>query len=151
MQLRPGRCDLKIRRKRVLEDSYSAIMGLTGEQMKSRLLVSFDGEEAVDFGGVSREWFFLLSRIFNPSYGLFEYSAHDNYTLRINPSSGIMPDHLPYFTFIGRCLGLAIFHRQHLDAYFVPSFYKMILQKEMSLADIQSVDGDLHRSLVWML
>lgn len=100
----------------------------------------------------SREWFFLLSHeIFNPSYGLFEYSAHDNYTLQINPNSGINPDHLSYFKFIGRTLGLAIFHRRFLDAYFVPSFYKMILGKHMTLDDLQSVDVDLHRSLNWML
>ncbi len=87
-----------------------------------------------------REWFFLLSHeIFNPSYGLFEYSTHDNYTLQINPASGINPDHLSYFKFIGRCLGLAIFHRRFLDAYFVPSFYKMILGKHMALADLESV------------
>jgi E3 ubiquitin-protein ligase NEDD4 len=99
-----------------------------------------------------REGFFLLSHeIFNPSYGLFEYSTHDNYTLQINPASGINPDHLSYFKFIGRCLGLAIFHRRFLDAYFVPSFYKMILGKAMALADLEAVDADLHRSLNWML
>lgn len=100
----------------------------------------------------SREWFFLLSHeIFNPSYGLFEYSAHDNYTLQINSASYINPDHLSYFKFIGRCLGLAIFHQRFLDAYFVPSFYKMILGKHISLADLESIDAELYRSLVWML
>jgi len=93
----------------------------------------------------------LSHEIFNPSYGLFEYSAHDNYTLQINPASGINPDHLSYFKFIGRILGLAIFHRRFLDAYFVPSFYKMMLGKHMTLKDLESVDADLHRSLVWML
>ncbi|KAF5382743.1 hypothetical protein D9615_002877 [Tricholomella constricta] len=152
MRVTTGKCEVKIRRTRVLEDSYGAIMALTGEDLKRRLMVSFDGEDGLDYGGVSREWFFLLSHeIFNPSYGLFEYSTHDNYTLQINPASGINPDHLSYFKFIGRCLGLAIFHRRFLDAYFVPSFYKMILGKHMSLADLESVDADLHRSLVWML
>lgn len=101
---------------------------------------------------MAREWFFLLSHeIFNPSYGLFEYSTSDNYTLQINPASGINPDHLDYFRFIGRCLGLAIFHRRFLDAYFVRSFYKMILKKTATLEDLESVDTDLHRSLTWML
>ena len=102
--------------------------------------------------GYLREFFFLLSHeMFNPFYCLFEYSAHDNYTLQINPASGINPDHLSYFKFTGRCLGLAIFHRRFLDAYFVPSFYKLILGKVMNLSDLESVDTDLHRSLVWML
>ncbi|TFK40825.1 hypothetical protein BDQ12DRAFT_648114 [Crucibulum laeve] len=152
MRVLPGKCELKIRRTRVLEDSYSAVMALTGEDLKRRLMVNFEGEDGLDYGGVSREWFFLLSHeIFNPSYGLFEYSTHDNYTLQINPASGINPDHLSYFKFIGRCLGLAIFHRRFLDAYFVPSFYKMILGKHMSLVDLEAVSADLHRSLVWML
>ncbi|KAG6812564.1 hypothetical protein H0H92_002216 [Tricholoma furcatifolium] len=152
MRVQAGKCELKIRRTRVLEDSYGAVMALHGEDLKKRLMVSFEGEDGLDYGGVSREWFFLLSHeIFNPSYGLFEYSAHDNYTLQINPASAINPDHLSYFKFIGRCLGLAIFHRRFLDAYFVPSFYKMILGKQMTLADLESIDADLHRSLVWML
>jgi E3 ubiquitin-protein ligase NEDD4 len=82
---------------------------------------------------------------------LFEYSAHDNYTLQINPASGINPDHLSYFKFIGRCVGLAIFHRRFLDAYFVPSLYKMMLGKAVILADLEAVDGEMHRSMVWML
>ena len=169
MRVQPGKCEMKIRRTRILEDSYGAVMALTGDDMKRRLMISFDGEDGLDYGGVSRyamlshwncvsltptyrEWFFLLSHeIFNPSYGLFEYSTHDNYTLQINPASGINPDHLSYFKFIGRCLGLAIFHRRFLDAYFVSSFYKMILSKPVLLADLESVDAELHRSLNWML
>ncbi|KAF8798976.1 HECT-domain-containing protein [Phlegmacium glaucopus] len=152
MRVLPGKCEVKVRRARVLEDSYGAVMALTGEDLKRRLMVSFESEDGLDYGGVSREWFFLLSHeIFNPSYGLFEYSTHDNYTLQINNASGINPDHLSYFKFIGRCLGLAIFHRRFLDAYFVPSFYKMILGKHMSLVDLEAVDADLHRSLGWML
>ncbi|KAJ2930924.1 hypothetical protein H1R20_g6189, partial [Candolleomyces eurysporus] len=152
MRVLPGKCEVKVRRNRVLEDSYGAVMALTGEDLKRRLMVSFDGEDGLDYGGVSREWFFLLSHeIFNPSYGLFEYSTHDNYTLQINPASGINPDHLSYFKFIGRIVGLAIFHRRFLDAYFVPSLYKMILGKPMALSDLEAVNTELHRSLKWML
>ncbi|KAJ7784506.1 hypothetical protein B0H16DRAFT_1356572 [Mycena metata] len=152
MRVLAGKCEIKIRRTRVLEDSYGAVMALTAEDLKRRLMINFEGEDGLDYGGVGREWFFLLSHeIFNPSYGLFEYSTHDNYTLQINPASGINPDHLSYFKFIGRTLGLAIFHRRFVDAYFVPSFYKMILDKAMTLTDLEAVDADLHRSLNWML
>jgi len=169
MRVLPGKCEVKIRRTRVLEDSFGVVMALAGEDLKRRLMISFEGEDGLDYGGVSRyefnfwfrsstdlstyrEWFFLLSHeIFNPSYGLFEYSAHDNYTLQINPNSSINPDHLSYFKFIGRVLGLAIFHRRFLDAYFVPSFYKMILGKHVTITDLQSIAPELHRSLNWML
>lgn len=49
-----GKCELKIRRGRVLEDSYGAVMALTGEDLKRRLMVSFEGEDGLDYGGVSR-------------------------------------------------------------------------------------------------
>jgi E3 ubiquitin-protein ligase NEDD4 len=101
---------------------------------------------------VCREFFFLLSHeMFNPFYCLFEYSAHDNYTLQINPASGVNPEHLNYFKFIGRCVGLGIFHRRFLDAYFVVSLYKMILHRKVTLSDLESVDADLHRGMTWML
>ena len=89
--------------------------------------------------------------MFNPFYCLFEYSAHDNYTLQINPHSGINPEHLNYFKFIGRVVGLAIFHRRFLDAFFIGAFYKMILRKKVSLADMEGVDADFHRNLTWTM
>lgn len=152
MNLKEGKCELKLRRSRVLDDSFATVMRMSGNELKKRLVIKFEGEDGLDYGGVSREWFFLVSHeIFDPSYGLFQYSAHDNYTLQMNWMSGINPEHLTYFKFIGRCLGLAIFHRRFLDAYFVPSFYKIILGKKSTLTDLEGVDADLYRSLVWML
>jgi len=89
--------------------------------------------------------------MFNPFYCLFEYSAHDNYTLQISPASSVNPEHLNYFKFIGRIVGLSIFHRRFLDAYFISSFYKMVVQKKIALSDLESVDAELHRSMKWML
>lgn len=54
MRVLPGKCELKLRRTRVLEDSYSAVMALTGEDLKRRLMVNFEGEDGLDYGGVSR-------------------------------------------------------------------------------------------------
>lgn len=148
----PGQCHVKVRRTHIFEDSYAEIMRQQPNDLKKRLMIKFEGEDALDYGGVSREFFFLLSHeMFNPFYCLFEYSAHDNYTLQINPHSGINPEHLNYFKFIGRVLGLAIFHRRFLDAHFIVSFYKMILKKKITLADLESVDADYYRSLQWML
>ncbi|KAI0060809.1 HECT-domain-containing protein [Artomyces pyxidatus] len=152
MRAQPGNCQIKVRRNHIFEDSYAEIMRQTPNDLKKRLMIKFDGEDGLDYGGLSREFFFLLSHeMFNPFYCLFEYSAHDNYTLQINPASGVNPEHLNYFKFIGRCLGLGIFHRRFLDAYFIVSFYKMILKKKVTLADLESVDAELHRGLTWML
>ncbi|KAL5449538.1 hypothetical protein PMIN05_001275 [Paraphaeosphaeria minitans] len=147
-----GQCHVKVRRTHIFEDSYHEIMRQSAADLKKRLMIKFDGEDGLDYGGLSREFFFLLSHeMFNPFYCLFEYSAHDNYTLQINPHSGINPEHLNYFKFIGRVVGLAIFHRRFLDAFFIGAFYKMILRKKVALGDMEGVDADFHRNLEWML
>lgn len=152
LRILPGQCHIKVRRKNIFEDAYQEIMRQTPEDLKKRLMIKFDGEEGLDYGGVSREFFFLLSHeMFNPFYCLFEYSAHDNYTIQINPNSGINPEHLNYFKFIGRVVGLGVFHRRFLDAFFVGALYKMMLRKKVMLQDMEGVDAEVYNSLNWML
>ncbi|CAO0794159.1 unnamed protein product [Mucor circinelloides] len=148
----PGQCHIKVRRDHIFEDAYAEVMRQVPADLKKRLMIKFEGEDGLDYGGLSREFFFLLSHeMFNPFYCLFEYSAHDNYTLQINPHSGINPEHLNYFRFIGRVVGLAIFHRRFLDAFFIVSLYRMILNKKVLVANMESVDAEFYRSLMWIL
>ncbi|KAG5209782.1 E3 ubiquitin-protein ligase [Trichophyton interdigitale] len=152
LRIMSGQCHVKVRRGAIFEDSFAEIMRQSPADLKKRLMIKFDGEDGLDYGGLSREFFFLLSHeMFNPFYCLFEYSAHDNYTLQINPHSGINPEHLNYFKFIGRVVGLAIFHRRFLDSFFIGAFYKMMLRKKVTLQDMEGVDEDFHRNLTWTL
>lgn len=123
------------------------------DYLKTKLWIEFDNEEVLDYGGASREWFYLLSKeMFNPYYGLFEYSSTDKYTLQINPESGrFNENHLNYFKFIGRVAGMAIYHGKLLDAFFIRPFYKMMLGKEINLSDMESVDSEYYTSLKYIL
>lgn len=50
------------------------------------------------------------------SYTEMLYSCRDNYTLQINPFSGMCnEEHLSYFKFIGRIAGMAVYHGKLLD------------------------------------
>ncbi|KAK2888193.1 E3 ubiquitin-protein ligase NEDD4-like isoform X5 [Channa argus] len=150
----PNRFEMKLHRNNIFEESYRRIMSLKRpDVLKARLWIEFELEKGLDYGGVAREWFFLLSKeMFNPYYGLFEYSATDNYTLQINPNSGLCnEDHLSYFKFIGRVAGMAVFHGKLLDGFFIRPFYKMMLGKQISLKDMESVDSEYYNSLKWIL
>ncbi|XP_017779182.1 PREDICTED: E3 ubiquitin-protein ligase SMURF2 [Nicrophorus vespilloides] len=152
LQPQSGHCRLEVSRNEVFEESYRLIMKMRPKDMRKRLMVKFRGEEGLDYGGVAREWLHLLSReMLNPQYGLFQYSRDDHYTLQINPDSAINPEHLSYFHFVGRILGIAIFHNHQLEGGFTMPFYKQLLNKPITLVDIEGVDPDLHRSLTWML
>ena len=62
------------------------------KDLKKKLLIRFRGEDGLDYGGIAREWLYLLSHdMLNPYYGLFQYSREDVYTLQINRDSGVNP------------------------------------------------------------
>ncbi|KAK7801297.1 hypothetical protein U0070_008049, partial [Myodes glareolus] len=90
---------------------------------------------------VPREWLYLLSHeMLNPYYGLFQYSRDDIYTLQINPDSAVNPEHLSYFHFVGRIMGMAVFHGHYIDGGFTLPFYKQLLGKSITLDDMDEND-----------
>lgn len=149
----PAKMKLHVRRDHILEDAFTKIMSATSkkELQKSKLYVSFAGEDGLDYGGPSREFFFLLSReLFNPYYGLFEYSANDTYTVQVSPMSAFVDNHHEWFRFAGRVLGLALIHQYLLDAFFTRPFYKSLLRLPCSLSDMEYLDTEFHTSLTWL-
>ena len=62
-------------RQEVFEDSYRLIVKMRPKDLRKRLMIKFKGEDGLDYGGVAREWLYLLSHeMLNPYYGLFQYS-----------------------------------------------------------------------------
>uniref|UniRef100_A0A8C5R0P7 E3 ubiquitin-protein ligase n=1 Tax=Leptobrachium leishanense TaxID=445787 RepID=A0A8C5R0P7_9ANUR len=151
-QPQAGHCRVEVSREEIFEESYRQIMKMRTKDLKKRLMVKFRGEEGLDYGGVAREWLYLLCHeMLNPYYGLFQYSSDNIYTLQINPDSSINPDHLSYFHFVGRIMGLAVFHGHYINGGFTVPFYKQLLGKQIQLSDLEYVDPELHKSLVWIL
>uniref|UniRef100_A0A669BQF3 E3 ubiquitin-protein ligase n=1 Tax=Oreochromis niloticus TaxID=8128 RepID=A0A669BQF3_ORENI len=147
----PQHIKITVSRKTLFEDSFQQIMSFHPQDLRRRLWIIFPGEEGLDYGGVAREWFFLLSHeVLNPMYCLFEYAGKDNYCLQINPASYINPDHLKYFKFIGRFIAMALFHGKFIDTGFSLPFYKRILNKPLGLKDLESIDPEFYNSLIWI-
>uniref|UniRef100_A0A8D2ZSC7 HECT-type E3 ubiquitin transferase n=1 Tax=Scophthalmus maximus TaxID=52904 RepID=A0A8D2ZSC7_SCOMX len=148
----PGKIKLLIRREHLLEGTFNQVMAYSRKELqRNKLYVTFLGEEGLDYSGPSREFFFLLSQeLFNPYYGLFEYSANDTYTVQISPMSAFVENHLEWFRFSGRILGLALIHQYLLDAFFTRPFYKALLRLPTDLSDLEFLDEEFHQSLQWM-
>jgi E3 ubiquitin-protein ligase HUWE1 len=144
---------LSVRRNNVFHDSFKALYFKSGDEMKfGKLNIRFHGEEGVDAGGVTREWFQALSRqMFDPNYALFEPVSSDRTTFHPNKLSSINEEHLLFFKFIGRIIGKALYENRVLDCYFSRAVYKRILGKTVSVKDMESFDPDYYKSLVWML
>ena len=106
-------------------------MRFQSQDLRRRLYLIFRGEEGLDYGGPAREWFFLLShQMLNPMYCLFEYAGSNNYALQINPASGVNPEHLTYFRFVGRVIA-------------------MVRERDNSLCVYRSLEVGWPKVLVW--
>ena len=54
MRAQPGNCHIKVRRNYIFEDGYTEIMRQTPNDLKRRLVIKFEGEDGLDYGGLAR-------------------------------------------------------------------------------------------------
>jgi len=143
---------IEIKRNNIFNDAFNSIMSKSPQELKNKLIIIFKGEEGVDAGGLLREFFFLISKeIGNPDNSLFKYSHGNSYELEINPNSGVtVPNHLKYFRFIGRFIGLAIFNKQYLSLSFTLPLYKSLLNIPIENSDLEYVDIDFYKNLQYI-
>lgn len=143
---------ISVRRDLVFHDSFRALYFKSGDEMKfGKLNIRFQGEEGVDAGGVTREWFQVLARqMFDPNYVLFIPVSSDRTTFHPNKLSGVNDEHLMFFKFIGRIIGKALYEGRLLDCFFSRAVYKRILGRSVSVKDMESFDPDYYKSLCWM-
>ncbi|XP_021641769.2 E3 ubiquitin-protein ligase UPL1 isoform X2 [Hevea brasiliensis] len=146
-----GPLRISVRRAYVLEDSYNQLRMRPNQDLKGRLNVQFQGEEGIDAGGLTREWYQLLSRVIFDKGALLFTTVGNNATFQPNPNSVYQTEHLSYFKFVGRVVAKALFDGQLLDVYFTRSFYKHILGVKVTYHDIEAVDPDYYKNLKWML
>ena len=102
------------------------------------------GGEAGSGDGLRREWFkATAAKIMDPAHGLF-VSQDDCRTLQPNPHSALAvgADHLSYFALLGRIAGLALYHREPLNAPLTVAFVKAVMGYPITPEDLESMDPD---------
>ena len=110
---RHGSLRLSLRRKHVFEDSFRAFIHRNAEELRGKLHITFQNEEGVDAGGLSREFFAILAKeMFNPNYALF-MSTEDGCTFQPNPNSSINLDDCEYASVSLQCQCHIIYHSDH--------------------------------------
>lgn len=93
---------ISVRRAYILEDSYNQLRMRSARDLKGRLNVHFQGEEGIDAGGLTREWYQSLSRVIFDKGALLFTTVGNEATFQPNPNSVYQTEHLSYFKFIGR-------------------------------------------------
>ncbi|GIQ85777.1 hypothetical protein KIPB_007506, partial [Kipferlia bialata] len=141
---------LKVRRESLIEDTVRTIEFVRQSRpatLRYPLKVTFAGEPGIDQGGVSTEFFTLVTEaLFDPTYGMFVYNQ-DTRVLWFNPHSTAFAEMMSHFYLIGAILGLAIYNGVNVDTRLPQVTYKRLLGMEVGLEDIRDIDPTLHRSL----
>jgi len=140
---------IEVDRNNLFNDTFNSIMCKSPQELKKRLKIKYKKEEGMDAGGLLRDFFYQISKIIgNPNYSLFKYSHDNSYELEINPNSGIVDsNHLLYFRFIGRIIGLAIFNKQYLSLTFTLLLCKRLMNKPLEISDMKYIDSEIFKNL----
>ncbi|XP_035617267.2 ubiquitin-protein ligase E3A-like [Oncorhynchus keta] len=138
---------LKVRRDHIIDDALVRLEMIAMENpadLKKQLYVEFEGEQGVDEGGVSKEFFQLVvEEIFNPDIGMFAYDERTK-MFWFNPSSF---ENEGQFTLIGIVLGLAIYNNCILDVHFPMVVYRKLMGKKGTFRDLADSNPVLYQSL----
>ncbi|XP_064865442.1 ubiquitin-protein ligase E3A-like isoform X2 [Oncorhynchus nerka] len=142
---------LKVRRDHIIDDALVRLEMIAMENpadLRKQLFVEFEGEQGVDEGGVSKEFFQLvLEEMFNPDIGMFTYDESTK-LFWFNPPS---LENEAQFTLIGIVLGLAIYNNCILDVHFPMVVYRKLMGKKGTYLDLTDSHPVLYQSLKELL
>ncbi|XP_008265833.1 probable E3 ubiquitin-protein ligase HERC3 [Oryctolagus cuniculus] len=139
---------LHVRRNNLVGDALRELSIHSDIDLKKPLKVIFDGEEAVDAGGVTKEFFLLLLKeLLNPIYGMFTYYQDSNLLWF---SDTCFVEH-NWFHLIGITCGLAIYNSTVVDLHFPLALYKKLLNVQPGLEDLKELSPTEGRSLQELL
>ncbi|XP_059480098.1 ubiquitin-protein ligase E3A [Neocloeon triangulifer] len=142
---------LRVKRDRIIEDALvelEVVAMANPTYLKKQLVVEFEGEQGIDEGGVSKEFFQLVvEEIFNPDYGMFTHQKETE-TVWFNPTSF---ESDAQFTLIGIVLGLAIYNNVILDVHFPMVVYCKLMGKKGCFHDLKDWNPTLYAGLKELL
>jgi len=145
-----GHVKIVVRRDTLLQNSVDAVMALGRDEMRKRWRFEFAGEPGIEAGGLTREWFQLVTeQIFDPDFGLWLSSVNNQMSLQINPASHIScpDDYLKFFRFLGRVMGRALFDGQLIKGHMVRHLYKHLLGWPVTFDDLEAQDEEYYNAL----
>uniref|UniRef100_A0A3P8SZ64 HECT and RLD domain containing E3 ubiquitin protein ligase 3 n=1 Tax=Amphiprion percula TaxID=161767 RepID=A0A3P8SZ64_AMPPE len=139
---------LHVRRNHLVSDTLRELTMYSDVDLKKPLKVIFDGEEAVDAGGVTKEFFLLLLKeLMDPVYGMFTHYKDSN-LLWFSDKCFVEQN---WFHLIGIICGLAIYNSTVVDLHFPLALYKKLLNVLPLLEDFTELSPTEARSLQQLL
>ena len=137
---------VEIEREHLLEQTFDAITEAKPNELRKKLRIKFKGEEGVDAGGVTKEFFQLVSEeLFDVHSALWTTRFGDGITWFNSDNTWDEKG----FELVGLVVGLALYNNVLLDAHFPQAVYRMLLNKPLGMEDL--IDKELENGLQQLL
>ena len=136
---------LRIRRDHLVDDAVTQLSTQNSFNFLKKLRIIFEGESAVDVGGPSREFLYLVSeKLFSPDQGMFVIVNEKYHWFSQCSFEGDRS-----FFLVGAVVGLAIHNSIVLPIRFPLVIYKRLLtpKKPLTLNDLREIDPQIANSL----
>jgi hypothetical protein len=137
---------VEIARENLLEETFDVIKDAKPSDLRRKLRIKFKGEDGIDAGGVTREFFSLVSEeLFDINSALWTRRFGEEITWF---NSDCTWDN-EGFDRVGVLVGLALYNGVLLDVHFPEAVYRKMLDEPLGLEDL--VDKELKRGLQQLL
>ena len=137
---------LRVRRAHLVDDSLDALAQQTRKSLLRPLRVIFEGEPAIDEGGVRKEFFqCLVEQLFNPDFGMFEW-CEETRVFWFSRTSRLAEAEAEFFL-VGLVLGLAIYNGVILDLRLPHLLWRRLMNEPVGFMELRQVQPDLWRGL----
>ncbi|VDM10033.1 unnamed protein product [Wuchereria bancrofti] len=142
---------LNVRRDNIIRDALDSLAAIAMDNsanFKKQLRIQFDGEQAVDEGGVSKEFYQLITdELFCPDYGMFILNEKTG-LYWFNSQCNFCDDE---FGLIGLLFGLAIYNNILIDVRFPTLVYVKLLARPAVFDELAQIDSELYSGLRQLL
>jgi hypothetical protein len=140
---------LEVEREQLLPQTLRKIADAKAKDLRKKLRIVFKGEEGVDAGGVTREFFQLIStQLFDVSSGLWlaPDQLEDEQLTWFNPDCFWNDEG---YNLVGILVGLAVYNNVLLDVNFPLAVYRKLLGLPLGLEDLP--DRSVQKSMQELL
>ena len=139
---------ISVRRASLVSDAVNILSQSSPQQLRLPLKVQFIGEDGIDQGGVTKEFFQVLCRdIFSPLFGMFTLGTESR-VLWFNPAAALDTETTNMFTIVGKLVGLAVYNNlPGIPAPFPIAIFRRLRHEPMHLEDLAEVFPEEARSM----
>ena len=137
---------IRLRRDYLIEDTLNVLDNATEDDVRKPIRIVFEDEQAVDQGGVAKEFFYLvIEGLLNPKYGLFIHLQSHYIWFNSNYQ---FEDYGRLYRAVGVLLGMAIYNGVLLPVHFPIVIYRKLLNEKLTMEDFMVCEPEMYKSFL---